>query len=109
MENFDKFCHSDVAKATLRAVYDVMAAAYHLYPDEPWRRISPKEHATKAFMHAMRAHENLAQIEDGMGANTGKSDWQHALTRLAFVATLLAPVVDDRAIVVDTTELEVAE
>lgn len=107
--NFDQWCASDVAQAMLKSVYGVMERASDAYGDERWRTLSAEYHLGKALVHTCTAHQfGLDQKENGMGARTGMREWEHALTRLAFVAAKM-PRELPKAVEIDTRELELSE
>lgn len=109
---FATFRNSDIAQAALYRVWLVMSRAYEKH-GESWRDKSPEWHVSKGLVHLCTSHHfGIGRKEDGVGANTGMLELDHALTRLCMASMLLNPhcePIADVEVVVDTVEEEIKE
>lgn len=90
---YEDFCKTDIAQAGLQAVYQVMKEAHAYYPTSPWRQMTPQIHINKAFIKAMKSHEDIVSRDEGGTAGgtpgLGLFNWQLALARLFMAASQL--------------------
>lgn len=70
---------ADYEWEALQTTRAVMAKGQAKHGDDAWRDIPPKEHMQHIILHAVRTHEDGTKAID---RETGRYEWEHALTRL---------------------------